>query len=186
MIDFEPPLFDSYCGRISYNLTKDVALQFSRAFLKNPDQDLSNEWLSTASAIYTHAFGGERWITNTLVWSSKTSHHSITDQVSALLESEFHYNEYAIYGRFEYVEKSQAELGLGFEPKEKEPLKELTLGINRRLLEYYGVDVDFGVQGTLDIIPQNIAFIYDENGKPYQKSFEIYLALHPKMYGLGL
>jgi len=76
------------------------------------------------------------------------------------------------------VEKSQAELGLGFNPKGKEALKDITIGINRRLFEYFGIDVALGVQGTLSFIPENIAFIY---GEQTQRSFEIYLSIHPKL-----
>jgi hypothetical protein len=184
-LNFDKPLFDSYSGRISYNPTSEIALQFSRGFSKNPEGDNGNEWLSTASAIYTHVFQGEEWISNTLVWSSKKDHHAVTEQTSVLAESEFHFGANAIYGRFEYVEKPQIEMALAFAPSfglEKEPLKELTIGINRRIFEYYGVDADLGVQGTVNIIPLNIAFVY---GDEFPKAFEIYIALHPKIYGNG-
>lgn len=184
-LDFDKPLMDSYSGRISYNPTKDLAFQFSRGFEKNPDRDNSNEFLSTASGIYTHVFTDEEWISGTLVWSKKTSHHSYTDEISALAESEFHCKEYAVYGRFEYVEKSEGELLVtgtgGFDPKGKEPVKELTLGINRRLIEYLGIDADLGIQGTLNFIPNNIAAIYDNSGNQVVNAFEIYLAFHPKL-----
>ncbi len=194
-LNFDKPLFDSYSGRISYNPTSEIALQFSRAFLKNPDRDFSNEWLSTASAIYTHVFGGEEWISNTLVWSSKTSHHSaviiytpkadtiLTPEVSILAETEFHFLGNALYGRFEYVEKAQAELVIGVSSLEKEPVKELTIGINRKLFDDYGVDLDLGIQGTINFLPTNIAFVYKDQ---YPKAFELYLALHPKMNTMGM
>ncbi|MFI5263309.1 MAG: hypothetical protein ACHQM6_02205 [Candidatus Kapaibacterium sp.] len=181
-LNFDKPLFDSYSGRISYNPSSETALQFSRAFLKNPDRDFSNEWLSTASAIYTHVFNSEEeWISNTLVWSSKKSHHSLSEQQSVLAESEFHFLGNMLYGRFEYVEKSQAELVIGFNPLEKEPLKELTFGVNRKLFDLSGVDLDLGIQGTVNFIPANIAFVY---GDEYPKAFEVFLSFHPKMYGL--
>jgi hypothetical protein len=191
-LNFEKPLMDSYSGRISYNPTKELAFQFSRAFQKNPDRDGSNEWLSTASGIHTHVFDGdEKWISTTLVWSAKTSHHSVTEQISTLAESEFHFGANAIYGRFEYVEKSQEELlvvgSAGYAPNAKEPIKELTLGINRRLFESLGLDVNLGVQGTLNIVPENIAFVYDSgsaNPSLYQNAFQVYLALHPKLSGM--
>jgi hypothetical protein len=192
-LDFDKPLMDSYSGRISYNPTSELAFQFSRAFEKNPDRDFSNEWLSTASAMYTHVFNDEEWISSTLVWSSKMSHHSaviyynpnpdtlLVPETSVLAESEFHFSRFAMYGRFEYVEKAQAELGMLFSPKEKVPVKEFTLGITRRIFDYAGIDVNLGVQGTLNVIPANIAFVYDENANPLQNAFEIYISLHPKL-----
>jgi len=178
--NFDKALFDSYSGRISFNPTQDLALQFSRAFEKNPEHDNSNEWLSTASAIYTNNFGHGRWISNTLVWSSKQSHHSDLPQTSVLVESEFHILNSAVYGRFEYVEKTQIELLIGFHPREKEPLKAFTLGINHKLFDFLGIDADLGVQGTINFIPDDIAFIYGDSNP---KAFAIYLALHPKIYG---
>jgi hypothetical protein len=76
-------------------------------------------------------------------------------------------------------------MGLAFAPSfglEKEPVKEFTIGVNRRLFELYGVDIDLGMQGTVNFIPDNIAFVY---GDQYPKAFEIYIALHPKFYGSG-
>ncbi|HYM20422.1 MAG TPA: hypothetical protein VEW28_05385 [Candidatus Kapabacteria bacterium] len=181
-LNFDKPLMDSYSGRVSYNPTEEFAFQFSRAFMKNPEGDFSNEWLSSASGIYTHVFGNEEWISNTFVWSSKKDHHSMEEQTSILLESELRLHMYTIYSRFEYVEKPQSEMGFGFQPLEKEPLKEITIGGSRRLFTFEHIDIELGVQGMLNIIPENIAFIY---GSENPKGFEVFLSLHPALYRPG-
>ncbi len=178
-LNFDKPLMDSYSGRLSYDPTSEVALQFSRGFFKNPEGDFSNEWLSTASAIYTHLFTHTEWISNSLVWSSKKDHHSIAEQTSILFESELHICDFAFYTRFEYVEKPQTEMGLGFDLLEKEPLREFTLGLNHRIFRFERLDADLGVQGTINAVPDNIAFVYGSTN-PY--GVELYLALHPSLY----
>jgi hypothetical protein len=177
-LDFDKPLMDSYSGRLSYNPTRELALQFSRGFFKNPEGDFSNEWLSTASAIYTHAFNGLEWISNTFVWSSKKDHHAITNQTSILCETEYRQNSFSIFGRFEYVEKPQTELGLGFAPLQKEPLRALTLGLTHQIVQFQNLDLEVGAQGTLNAIPENIAFVW---GSEHPYGYELFLAVHPSL-----
>jgi len=52
--DFDRPRFDSASGRISWNPTPDLALQFSHGYLKSPEglEPTSNRHRTTASIIY--------------------------------------------------------------------------------------------------------------------------------------
>jgi len=174
--DFDTLRIDSWSARVSWNPTTDLALQASYGFLNDPERDNSNETLRTISAIYTRNYAHDKWWSSTLVLSVKKDHHATTDQPSLLLESEAHYAGYGLYLRGEMVEKPQTELGLAFDPTLLERVSQLTLGVNRRLFDLKGIDVDFGLQGTMYDIPTNISFIYGPN----PLSFEVYVAIHPK------
>src|SRR5947209_11969048 len=57
--NFDEPRFDSYSGRVSWNPTKDVALQVSHGYLKGPEALEPDAKLhrTTASIIYNHSLG---------------------------------------------------------------------------------------------------------------------------------
>jgi hypothetical protein len=71
--DIERPSFDSFAGRVSWNPTREWALQVSYGHLTSPEQlaPTMDEDRITASAIYTTPFGdGHLWST-TLAWGRK-------------------------------------------------------------------------------------------------------------------
>ena len=57
--DFDRPRFDSYSGRISWNPTRDLALQVSHGYLNSPEELEPDAKVhrTTASAIYNRAVG---------------------------------------------------------------------------------------------------------------------------------
>jgi hypothetical protein len=174
--NFDTLRLNSYSARLSWNPTNDLALQASYGWLKNPEGDNANEELRTVSAIYTRNFAYDEWWSSSLVASLKKDHHAPTDQLSVLLESEAHYLGNAVYLRGELVDKPQVEMTIAFNPTEKERLGLLTVGVNRRLFDFEGVDLDLGIQGTIYSIPNDIAFLYGVN----PQSFEVYFSIHPK------
>ena len=71
--DIERPSLDSFAGRVSWNPTREWALQVSYGHLTSPEQlaPTMDEDRITASAIYTTPFGdGHLWST-TLAWGRK-------------------------------------------------------------------------------------------------------------------
>jgi hypothetical protein len=65
--DFDRPRFDSYSGRISWNPTRDLALQVSHGYIKSPEAlepDLKQH-RTTASVIYN------RWLGHDTNWSDR-------------------------------------------------------------------------------------------------------------------
>src|SRR5437870_13483266 len=88
--DFDRPRFDSASGRISWNPTPDLALQFSHGYLKSPEglEPTVNRHRTTASIIYNKALGHDANWATTLVWGQNDDTHEGKTQ-SLLLESDF-------------------------------------------------------------------------------------------------
>src|SRR5690606_48503 len=78
--DFDKPLFDSYAYRLSYNPSKQWALQFSQAFVHSPEtlEPDVNITRTTASAIHTALLRKHgSFVASTAVWglNSKSDGH---------------------------------------------------------------------------------------------------------------
>jgi hypothetical protein len=106
--DIETGKLDSASIRLSYNPTKDWALQVSRGQIKSPEQlepDV-NVNRTTASAIYNTSLGGNNWQT-TLVWGrNAASTGRSTD--AFLLESAITLAKtHTFFGRAERADKTE-------------------------------------------------------------------------------
>jgi hypothetical protein len=177
--DFDKPRFDSYAARLSYNPTENWALQVSRGWLKSPESLEPEEDVTrtTASALYSRPLpgGGDRFFTSAFIWGFNGGGHH--QEHSAIAEANLQMNKTAIYGRYEYVQKTPGELDLTnqFDHHEVFGVHALTLGTNYRVANFANTYVTLGVQAT--------AFAPDQLLKPlYGKtpvSGEIYLRLNP-------
>jgi hypothetical protein len=74
--NFDPMRFDSYSVRLSYNPSKEWALQVSNGWIKSPEvlEPLQNVDRFTASAIYTKMLNADSYIATTLVYGQ--NHYS--------------------------------------------------------------------------------------------------------------
>ena len=84
--DFDRARFDSASGRISWNPTPDLALQFSHGYLKSPEasEPAAKRHRTTASIIYNKALGHDtNWVT-TFVWGQNDDTHEGTTQAFLL------------------------------------------------------------------------------------------------------
>jgi hypothetical protein len=72
--DFDRPRFDSYSGRLSWNPTRNLALQVSYGYIKSPEEldPNTNIHRTTASAIYNLPLGNDANWSNTFVWGRTT------------------------------------------------------------------------------------------------------------------
>jgi uncharacterized cupredoxin-like copper-binding protein len=127
--DIETGRLDSASVRLSYNPTRNWALQVSRGHIVSPealhpDDDIDR---TTASAIYHRNFASARWQT-TFAWGrNKPSHGEATD--AYLLESALSLSRrHTFFGRIERADKN--ELFLEGDPLEGETFRvsKLTLG----------------------------------------------------------
>jgi hypothetical protein len=118
--DIETGPLDSASVRLSYNPTRNWALQVSRGHLKSPEalhpeDDLDR---TTASAIYHHALGAAAAVQTTLAWGRNArSHGEPTDAL--LLESALRLGRtHTFFARAERAEKD--ELFLPADPRAEE------------------------------------------------------------------
>jgi hypothetical protein len=180
--DFDRPRFDSYSGRISWNPTKNLALQVSHGYLKSPedlDPDLKVH-RTTASAIYNLPLGpDENWSTS-LVWGQNNVTHEGTTQ-SILVETNYQRSRDTVYARWERVEKSGHELVLGqIDHAKIFPINAISLGYVRDLLHGNKIDVGLGGQFTLDVWPGDLDRYYGD-GLGY--GFQFFFRIRPSLHG---
>jgi hypothetical protein len=110
--DIEHPALDSTAVRLSYNPTRNWALQASYADVTSPEQlepDLNvRRW--SASAIYTVPVGDQGWWSTTAAWGRRTSPHGDLDAL--VLESAVKLNAaWTIFSRAEHVDTDELDAG---------------------------------------------------------------------------
>lgn len=175
---FDEPKFDSYSYRLTVNPAQTLSAQLSRASIKSPeafepDEDVDR---TTASIIHSLPLTGENhFLTSTLVWGYNDSGEDHQES-SYSLESNLQLDRFAVYGRFENIEKSASELLLDqFEEHELFRINALTLGLNYTILRQWNTNLAIGAQGTLYSADSRLDPIYGNN----PKSLEIYMRISP-------
>ncbi|WDF55372.1 hypothetical protein [Mucilaginibacter sp. KACC 22063] len=184
--DFDKPRFDSYSVRLSYNPTKNWALQVSNGWIHCPEdlEPQQNVDRFTASAIHTKMLNDDSFISTTFVYGQ--NHYSDNGKTlpSALLESNLQWHKTAFYGKYEYVQKDADELDLSHSAAGADPdynINGLTIGANRILTTYKNTDLRMGLQGTLNFSPTALQPLY---GKA-PVGFEVYVRVSPALMKMG-
>jgi hypothetical protein len=177
---FDKPQFDSYSYRLTVNPTKTLSAQVSKAFIKSPESLAPDEDVDRTTASITHSLpltGYNYFLTSTFVWGYNDMGPDHREN-SFTLESNLQLDRFALYGRFENIEKSASELLLDqFEGHELFTINALTLGLNYTLLRYCRTSLAVGAQGTLYSADERIDPIYGNN----PKSLEIYVRISPAL-----
>jgi len=179
--DFDQPQFDSYSGRISWNPTRNLALQVSYGYIKSPEAlepDLKRH-RTTASVIYNLPLGHDTNWANSFVWGQNHDTGEGKTQ-SFLVESDYQRGRNTIYFRWERVEKSGHELVLK-PPDESSifPVSGYSLGYVRDLSHGNGIDIGLGTQLTINDRPDSLDRYYgDDLGYAVQFFLRIRPSLH--------
>jgi hypothetical protein len=179
--NFDPMRFDSYSVRLSYNPSREWALQVSNGWIKSPEvlEPLQNVVRFTASAIHTKMLSDDSYIATTLVYGQ--NHYSDNQKTlpSILLENSFQLHKIAIYGRYEYVVKDADELALtdDFPANPNFNINAITLGTNRILSTFKQTNITGGVQATLNVSPPALRTLYGST----PLGFEIYIRITPAL-----
>lgn len=127
--DIETGKLDSASLRLSFNPTREWALQVSRGHIKSPEESHAhaNVDRTTASAIYHRAFGSAQWQT-TLAWGRNASDHGDATS-SYLLESALRLaRSHTVFGRAERADKNELFLEPDPRAEQKYLVGKLTLG----------------------------------------------------------
>ena len=163
--DFDRPRFDSFSGRVSWNPTSDLALQFSHGYIKSPEalEPDTKRHRTTASLIYNRPLGKESNWSNSFVWGQNHDTGEGKTQ-SFLLESNYQHGRDTVYARWERVEKSGHELVLAKADEAKIfPVSAYTIGYIRDLLHGKGIDIGLGGQFTINDRPDSLDHYYGES-----------------------
>ncbi|WP_161889512.1 hypothetical protein [Pontibacter russatus] len=179
---FDKPRFDSRAVRFTYNPTANWSLQASHAYVKSPEVGEPEEdvYRTTASALYGRELPGHnRFLTTTLNWGYNyvDAHHK---EHSVLLESNLQNDRFAVYGRYEYIQKSAEELGFEEDEFGHDALfgvNALTVGANRQLVELGTVNLHLGAQAS---VFRGSSELHAEYGE-LPVSAQVYLRVFPKV-----
>lgn len=178
--NFDAMRFDSYSLRLSYNPSKQWALQVSNGWIHSPEsaQAQQNVDRFTASGIYTKMLNDDSFIATTLVYGQNHFSDNHKTLPSVLLESSWQIHKTAVYGRYEYVQKDADELDLtGSYPLDPNfTINAFTLGINRVLATVVKTNLTAGVQSTLNVSPSELKTLYGST----PVGFELYLRITPR------
>ena len=179
--NFDAMKFDSYSLRLSYNPSKEWALQVSNGWIHSPEEaePQQNVIRTTASAIYTKMLNDNSYIATTLVYGQNHFSDNGKTLPSVLLESSLQLNKTAVYGRYEYVQKDADELNLvaTYTTNPNLAVNALTLGINHILSTVKHTNLTGGVQATLNVSPTVLKQLYGN----VPIGFEVYLRVTPSM-----
>ena len=183
--DFDKPDFDSYSGRLSWNPTRNLALQVSYGYIKSPEalEPQLNRHRTTASLIYNLPLGHDSNWANTFVWGQNNDTAGQGKTQSFLVESDYQRGRDTVYFRWERVEKSGEELVLNTAADRRIfPVSGYTLGYVRDLLHANGIDVGLGTQFTINNRPDTLDRYY---GDDFGYAFEFFLRIRPSLHGHG-
>ncbi|MBZ0098872.1 MAG: hypothetical protein K8F30_07295, partial [Taibaiella sp.] len=179
--DFDQPRFDSRSARLSFNPDRHWALQVSHAFIESPEELHVNEdvYRTTASAVYSRQWRKNLLFNATALWGlNKTKHFD--GEHAALAEASLYINRLAVYGRYEWVQKSGEELGLPepqFDHHDLFPVNALTLGAAYDVLKIKPVRLAAGGQFSFYAADNKLDVLYGQN----PMSFQLYLRLYPEL-----
>ena len=183
--DFDKPRFDSWSGRLSFNPSKNWALQVSHSFVKSPELlHAHNVNRTTASGIYSKDLSNNSTFNAAAVWGvNKIAGHEGENAV--LLEGEWRKNKFALHSRYEWTQKSLEELSLDentFGNDAVFPVNALTVGFNYDLFKLGQTRVAGGSQLTFYHAENRLNSVYGKN----PMAVEVYLRLYPSRMGMRM
>jgi hypothetical protein len=136
---------------------------------------------TTASVQHSGNLGGKnRWISSTLVWGLNDAgeHHK---EHSVLAESNLQLDKWAIYGRYEWIQKNGKELGLiAYDPDpllKRLPISMFSLGLNRQIVSFSNTLLQAGAQVSLYRPDRLLESIYGKT----PLSGQVYLRITPAL-----
>lgn len=160
--NFDKPRLNSFSGRFSANPTKNLALQISHGYLKNPEPlepEIRVLRKTTASAIYNKRLDDERNLSGTFVWGQNYANGERSS--SFLFESNYDFFKNAVFGRVETVKKSGHDLVL-VEPLDHGQfwVQAFSIGYVRDIVQGKGIDLGLGGMATINHNPQSLSPVY--------------------------
>jgi len=176
--DLDKPRFDSWSGRLSFNPSKNWALQVSHGFIKSPEALHPEEDVNrtTASAEYSLSLRNNNSFNATAVWGMNKQKDENSEH-AVLFEASYHLQKLALYGKYEYVQKSTHELNLD-EAVYGDNLFNVnayTIGANYDLLQLHKTLIAIGSHFTFYNEAQKLYDLYGKN----PTALEVYLRIYP-------
>lgn len=176
--DIDKPRLDSFSGRFSWNPTKDLALQISHGYLKNPEPaepEVKILRRTSGSIIYNKKFDENTNWASSFVWGQNYKEGERTN--AYLFESSYDFDKNSIFGRVESVQKSGHELVLDHDDEHDVfRVGAYSLGYLRELTKGKGIDVGIGAMATFNTNPSTLVPYY---GGTKHGGWQIFLRFRP-------
>ena len=175
--NFDKPRFNSWSGRLSYNPSKNWALQVSHGFLKSPEALHAAENVNRTT--YSLPLQDNGWFNAIALWGMNKIKNNDGEN-AVLIEGSWNKNELALYTRYEYVQKSVEELNLNvtaYAPGALFPVNAVTLGFNYDILHIGKTKIAGGGQLTWYSADSRLNNLYGKD----PMAFEIFLRLYPAL-----
>lgn len=181
---FDKPRFDSYALRLSFNPTRSLALQLSQAWVNDVHELGAREDISktTASVIHAQSISKDKFLNSALVWGyNNADHHG--EAHSILTESALSFSKTILYGKYEWVQKSDEDLILGdmVDHRTLFNINAFTLGVQQTLLTVFDTHLAIGTQASWYPADPSLRHIYGRN--PIAAQF--YIRLFPSLMSSG-
>jgi hypothetical protein len=160
-------------------------MQFSQGFIKSPEELNPGEDIHRTTASINHSLplhGDNHFLTSAFVWGYNDSGDNHKEN-SFTLESNLQLDRFAIYGRYENIDKSADELvlGSGFDQSRIFNINAITLGVNYTIVRQVKTNFTLGAQGTLYSADSALDPIYGNN----PVSAEVYLRISPTFMNMS-
>lgn len=161
---------DSYGLRISHELNNNWLVMASTAFVKNPEGDhdpnIDHNWRYSISSYNQTMVGDDGWtFSNSLIYGVINFLDGVTKLESLNEEFLFYKNPFNIWGRFEYVQRTPAQLGIlttsdGLAPQD---VYALTLGYTHDLSSWQSIKFGVGGSATKVMLPNELEEAYNSD-----------------------
>ena len=176
--NFDRPRLNSFSGRLSYNPTKNWALQISHGYLKNPEPHEPSILIlrkTTASALYNKRFDPDRNLATSFVWGQNHANGERTNAI--LFESNYDFYRNAVFGRFETVQKSGHDLVLPH-PLDHDVFRVNagSIGFVRDIARQNGFDLGLGGMVTIN---RNQAELIPVYGGTTHRGWQLFMRIRP-------
>jgi hypothetical protein len=176
--DFDQPKFDSWSSRLSYNPTKNWALQISHGLLKSPEALEPDEDIRRTTASAAYALPLTNGSLNAIVLWGMNKKADDAGENAFLAEAALQHRKFAIHFRYEFVEKSTHELNLESQfGDEIFAVNAFTLGVNYDVWNIGKLNLQAGSQISYYSASDKLDGLYGSN----PMAFEIYLRLYPAL-----
>jgi hypothetical protein len=177
---FDKAKFDSYSYRLSYNPSKNWALQFSQGFIEAPealapDHDVKR---TTGSVLYAKRLRNDNHFNGAAIWGLNDGGSDHREH-SVLVEGNLQFRKNAVYSRYEFVQKSAEELSLENQLGHQAfDIHVFSAGYNRRLFQKDWFELTAGTQLTLNFPAAALRPSYGD----LPIGFQVYLQLRPAIF----
>jgi hypothetical protein len=177
--DFDKMKFDSYSYRLSANPSENWALQFSQGFIHSPEllEPETDITRTTASVLHSKWLRKNNCFSQSFIWGLNHSSEDHNEH-SFLYEANLQLTKQAVYGRYEFVQKSPEELDIPSTDVKNFDINVLTAGYNRMIMDFKIVQLLAGTQFTLNFSPEGLRAVYGKTPLGGQ----LYLQLRPRLH----